>query len=104
MLPIPSLIIKISFVIKFLWNLTVYAVEREHIGFRQATGWGVSITRGAASAMMYSFVVVLVTSCRHVTTYLRDTILLRYIPLDSTFAFHQYAAWWGVFFAGKIVK
>jgi dual oxidase len=79
----------------------VYAVEREHVGFRQATGWGVSITRGAASAMMYSFVVILLTACRNVTSYLRDTILLRFIPFDSAFSFHQYVAWWAVFFVGK---
>lgn len=65
------------------------------------TGWGVPITRGAASGMMLSFSVVLLTTCRHITTWLRETPVHHYVPFDSIFSLHQYAAWWGIFFAGK---
>ncbi|RZC35513.1 dual oxidase 1-like, partial [Asbolus verrucosus] len=38
-----------------------YTVEREHSGLRRIAGYGVTITRGAASAMMFTYSSLLVT-------------------------------------------
>jgi dual oxidase len=48
--------------------------------------------------MMVAFSFVLLSTCRHVSTWLRETPVNRYVPLDSMIGFHQYAAWVGVFF------
>ena len=50
-----------------------YSVEREHGGLRQIAGYGVTVTRGAASAMMFTYSTLLVTMCRNMITYLRET-------------------------------
>ena len=82
-------------------TLADYSVEREHAGLRQIAGYGVSITRGAASGMMFTFSCLLVTMCRNLITFLRETFLHRFIPFDSAIAFHKYIAWWALGFTSK---
>ncbi|XP_071450360.1 dual oxidase 2-like [Hetaerina americana] len=77
-----------------------YSVEREHSGLRGITGYGVSVTRGAASAMMFSYSSILLTMCRNTITHLRETFLIEYIPFDSFIFLHKYIALWSFFFTG----
>lgn len=81
--------------------LTDYSVEREHSGLRQIAGYGVTVTRGAASAMMFTYSSLLITMCRNTITMLRDTFLHIYIPFDSAVSFHKYIAMWALVFTGK---
>ena len=75
-----------------------YAVEREHTGLRRIAGHGVTITRGAASGMMWAYSVLLITMARNFITYLRETIFNYYIPFDSYISFHKIVALNGLFF------
>ena len=75
-----------------------YAVEREHTGLRRIAGHGVTITRGAASGMMFTYSVLLLTMARNFITYLRETIFNYYIPFDSYISFHKIVALNGLFF------
>ncbi|CAB3380635.1 Hypothetical predicted protein [Cloeon dipterum] len=75
-----------------------YSVEREHGGLRQIAGYGVTVTRGAASAMMFTYSTLLVTMCRNTITFLRETWLSRFIPFDSAIQMHKYIAMWALAF------
>lgn len=78
-----------------------YAVEREQSGLRRICGYGVSITRGAASAMMFTYSSLLVTMCRNLITYLRETFLNRYVPFDGAVDMHKYIAFLSAVFTRK---
>lgn len=80
--------------------MTDYSVEREHSGLRRIAGYGVTVTRGAASAMMFTYSSMLITMCRNTITLLRDTPLHVYIPFDSAVQMHKYIAMWALFFTG----
>ncbi|XP_063244326.1 dual oxidase-like isoform X2 [Bacillus rossius redtenbacheri] len=69
-----------------------YSVEREHSGLRRIAGYGVTVTRGAASAMMFTYSTLLLTMCRSTITLLRDTFLHLYIPFDLAISAHKYIA------------
>ena len=84
----------------FYLVLTDYSIEREHRGLRRIAGYGVTVTRGAASAMMFTYSSLLVTMCRNLITKLRETFLHRYVPFDSALAMHKYIAFWALFFSG----
>ncbi|KAG5870630.1 hypothetical protein JTB14_023085 [Gonioctena quinquepunctata] len=75
-----------------------YTVEREHSGLRRIAGYGVTITRGAASAMMFTYSSLLVTMCRNTLTYLRETFANGYFPFDSSVEIHKYISLWGFIF------
>ncbi|KAI4457597.1 oxidase/peroxidase [Holotrichia oblita] len=70
-----------------------YSVEAEHGGLRRIAGYGVTVTRGAASAMMFTYSLLLVTMCRNLWCFLRDTAFSRYLPLDAMVEFHKYIAY-----------
>ena len=78
-----------------------YTVEREHSGLRRIAGYGVTITRGAASAMMFTYSSLLVTMCRNTITYLRDTVANNYFPFDASVEIHKYIALWAFIFTGN---
>ncbi|KAJ8953259.1 hypothetical protein NQ318_015841 [Aromia moschata] len=75
-----------------------YTVEREHSGLRRIAGYGVTITRGAASAMMFTYSSLLVTMCRNTITYLRDTVANNYFPFDASVEIHKYISLWAFVF------
>ncbi|XP_012261755.2 dual oxidase-like isoform X2 [Athalia rosae] len=75
-----------------------YHVEREHSGLRRIAGAGVTITRGAASAMMFTYSTLLLTMCQNTITILRETLLQYYVPFDSSLDMHKYTACWALFF------
>lgn len=82
-------------------TLTDFSVEREHSGLRQILGYGVTITRGSASAMMFTYSTLLITMCHNTITILRSTVLQFYIPIDSAIEMHTYIAYWALVFTGK---
>jgi len=87
--------------IQYVWYFScgaVFAIEREQAGLRRICGYGVTITRGAASAMMFTYASLLVTMCRNLITFLRDTFLHVYIPFDDAVSMHKYIAFWAAFF------
>eukprot|EP00117_Sycon_ciliatum_P014232 scpid13674/ scgid14577/ Dual oxidase 1; Large NOX 1; Long NOX 1; NADPH thyroid oxidase 1; Thyroid oxidase 1 len=69
-----------------------YSVEREHRGLRRIAGYGITVTRGAASAMMFTYSTLLVTMCRNFITRLRETPVNRFIPFDAAHTFHKVVA------------
>ena len=77
-------------------------MEREWAGLRRICGHGVSVTRGAASAMMFTYSSLLVTMCRNLITALRETVLHRYVPFDSAVTMHRIIAWIAIIVSGKI--
>lgn len=77
-----------------------YTVEREHSGLRMIMSYGISVTRGAAAAMSFTFSILLLTMCRNLITWLRGTFLNLYVPFDSHVAFHKLVAWTALFFTG----
>ncbi|XP_076646950.1 dual oxidase 2-like isoform X2 [Halictus rubicundus] len=82
----------------FMERFYYYSVEREHSGLRQILGYGLAVTRGAASGIMFTYSMLLITMCSNIITLLRDTILQLYIPFDSMIEMHKYTACWGLFF------
>lgn len=75
-----------------------YSVEREHAGLRRIAGYGVTITRGAASGMMFTYSVLLLTMARNFITFLRETIFNYYVPFDSYISAHKIIALTALFF------
>lgn len=75
-----------------------YSVEREKSGLRQIMSYGLSVTRGAAAGMSFTFSLLLITMCRNLITFLRGTFLNLYIPFDSHVAFHKIVAWTALVF------
>lgn len=82
----------------FVERAYYYSVEREFAGLRRIAGYGVTITRGAASVMMWTYAVLLVTMSRNFITFLRETIFNYYIPFDSYISFHKICALTGLVF------
>jgi dual oxidase len=64
--------------------------------------YGISMTRGAAAVMSFTFSLLLLTMCRNIITWLRGTFLNLHIPFDSHVAFHKVVAWTALFFTGMI--
>ena len=75
-----------------------YSVESEQGGLRRIAGYGVTITRGAASGMMWTYSILLITMSRNFITYLRETSLGYYVPFDSYITFHKIVALTGMMF------
>lgn len=76
-------------------------MEQEHSGLRRILGYGLIITRGAASAMMFTYSTLLIMMCHNTITILRDTVLRFYIPFDSAIEMHKYIAYWALIFTGE---
>ncbi|KAK3606271.1 hypothetical protein CHS0354_037947 [Potamilus streckersoni] len=76
----------------FVERAYYYSYEREDSGLRKIAGYGVTVTRGAASVMMWTYSSLLVTMCRNTITFLRETFFHRFIPFDSAHAMHKIIA------------
>ncbi|GBM06687.1 Dual oxidase 2 [Araneus ventricosus] len=83
----------------FIQKAYYYSVEAEHTGFRRVAGYGVTVTRGAASSMMFAYSTILLTMCRNTITFLRETFFHQYIPFDAAITFHKYIAFWALIFS-----
>ncbi|KAI0214791.1 Dual oxidase [Lamellibrachia satsuma] len=75
-----------------------YAIEQEHRGFRSIGGYWVSLSRGGAAGMSFSFSFILLTMCRNLITKLRETVLNQYLPFDAHVTFHVIVAYTAFFF------
>ena len=82
----------------FIERAYYYSTEQEHGGLRRIAGYGVTITRGAASGMMWTYSVLLITMSRNFITYLRETSFNYYVPFDSYITFHKIVAFTGLLF------
>lgn len=82
----------------FIQKAYSYSVEAEHTGFRRIAGYGVTVSRGAASALMFAYATILLTMCRNTITFLRETFFHKFIPFDAAISFHKYIAVWALFF------
>ena len=78
-------------------------MQYEHKGLRSITGYGISITRGAAAGMSFTFSLLLLTMCRNIITRLRETVLNLYIPFDSHVEFHKVVAYTALAFTSTPV-
>ncbi|KAK3606272.1 hypothetical protein CHS0354_037948 [Potamilus streckersoni] len=76
----------------FVERAHYYSFEREDYGLRRIAGYGVTVTRGAASVMMWTYSTLLVTMSKNTITFLRETFLHRFIPFDSAYAMHKLIA------------
>ncbi|XP_078316138.1 dual oxidase 2-like [Crassostrea virginica] len=81
----------------FLERAFYYSFERETGGLRRIAGYGVTVTRGAASAMMFTYCALLITMSRNMITFFRETFLHRFIPWDSMHALHKFIAYQALF-------
>ncbi|XP_050459016.1 dual oxidase 2-like isoform X1 [Cataglyphis hispanica] len=82
----------------FAERVYYYSIQREHSGLRRILGYGLTITRGAASAMMFAYSTLLIMMCHNTITVLRTTVLQFYIPFDSAIEMHKYIACWALVF------
>ena len=82
----------------FVERAYYYSTETEQGGLRRIAGYGVTITRGAASGMMWTYSVLLITMSRNFITYLRETPFNYYVPFDSYIAFHKIVAFTALLF------
>ncbi|XP_055864170.1 dual oxidase 2-like [Biomphalaria glabrata] len=82
----------------FIERAYYYSFEREHAGLRRMAGYGVSVTRGAASAQMVTYASLLVTMSQNTLTFLRETFLHRFIPFDNAHDMHLYIAFLAIMF------
>ena len=82
----------------FVERAYYYSTETEHGGLRRIAGYGVTITRGAASGMMWTYSILLITMSRNFITYLRETPFNYYVPFDSYITFHKIVAFTGLMF------
>lgn len=65
---------------------------------------GIIVSRGTAASISFMFSYMLLTMCRNLITFLRETFLNRYIPFDAAVDFHRWIAMSAVVLASKISK
>ena len=82
----------------FVERAYYYSTETEQGGLRRIAGYGVTITRGAASGMMWTYSVLLITMSRNFITYLRETPFNYYVPFDAYISFHKIVAFTALLF------
>lgn len=78
-----------------------YALKTEHKGIRQVTEWGLIISRSAAAAISFHYSFILLTMCRNLITFCRETFLNNFIPFDAAVGFHKQIAYVAIVETGK---
>ncbi|XP_063786038.1 dual oxidase 1-like [Pseudophryne corroboree] len=76
----------------FLERAYHYAFESQHIGIAEVTLPAIIISRGTAASISFMFSYILLTMCRNLITFLRETFLNQYIPFDAAVEFHRLIA------------
>ncbi|XP_075064233.1 dual oxidase 1-like [Mixophyes fleayi] len=76
----------------FLERAYYYAFESQHSGIAEVTLPGIIVSRGAAASISFMFSYILLTMCRNLITFLRETFLNQYIPFDAAVEFHRLIA------------
>ncbi|XP_068131700.1 dual oxidase 1-like isoform X2 [Hyperolius riggenbachi] len=69
-----------------------YAFESQHTGIAEVTLPAIIVSRGSAASISFMFSYILLTMCRNLLTFLRETFLNQYIPFDSALEFHRLIA------------
>nr|XP_033776119.1 dual oxidase 1-like [Geotrypetes seraphini] len=76
----------------FVERAYYYAYESQHTGIAQVTLIGIIISRGSAASISFLYAYILLTMCRNLITFLRETFLNCYIPFDAAVDFHRLIA------------
>ncbi|XP_040602121.1 dual oxidase 1 isoform X2 [Mesocricetus auratus] len=76
----------------FLERAYYYAFAAHHSGITDTTRVGIILSRGTAASISFMFSYILLTMCRNLITFLRETFLNRYIPFDAAVDFHRLIA------------
>ncbi|XP_074862479.1 dual oxidase 2-like [Carettochelys insculpta] len=76
-----------------------YAFASPSTGIAQTTYVGIVISRGAAASISFMYSYILLTMCRNLITFLRETFLNRYIPFDAAVDFHRWVAMGALIFS-----
>ncbi|XP_059558495.1 dual oxidase 2 isoform X1 [Myotis daubentonii] len=69
-----------------------YAFASPPSGISQTTFVGIILSRGTAASVSFMFSYILLTMCRNLITFLRETFLNRYVPFDAAVDFHRWIA------------
>uniref|UniRef100_A0A8C9ALZ4 NAD(P)H oxidase (H2O2-forming) n=1 Tax=Prolemur simus TaxID=1328070 RepID=A0A8C9ALZ4_PROSS len=76
----------------FLERAYYYTFAAHHRGITDTTRVGIILSRGTAASVSFMFSYILLTMCRNLITFLRETFLNRYIPFDAAVDFHRLIA------------
>ncbi|XP_048188150.1 dual oxidase 2 [Perognathus longimembris pacificus] len=69
-----------------------YAFSSPPTDIEETTYVGIILSRGTAASISFMFSYILLTMCRNLITFLRETFLNRYIPFDAAVDFHRWIA------------
>ncbi|XP_008581323.1 PREDICTED: dual oxidase 1 [Galeopterus variegatus] len=76
----------------FLERAYYYAFAAHHVGITDTTRVGIILSRGTAASISFMYSYLLLTMCRNLITFLRETFLNRYVPFDAAVDFHRLIA------------
>ncbi|OCT87021.1 hypothetical protein XELAEV_18020714mg [Xenopus laevis] len=76
----------------FVERAYYYGFASPASGIADSTYIGLIISRGSAASISFMFSYMLLTMCRNLITFLRETFLNRYIPFDAAVDFHRLIA------------
>ncbi|OCT89499.1 dual oxidase 2 [Xenopus laevis] len=76
----------------FVERAYYYGFASPASGIADSTYIGLIISRGSAASISFMFSYMLLTMCRNLITFLRETFLNRYIPFDAAVDFHRFIA------------
>ncbi|EDL80031.1 rCG26886, isoform CRA_a [Rattus norvegicus] len=85
----------------FLERAYYYAFAAHHSGITDTTRVGIILSRGTAASISFMFSYILLTMCRNLITFLRETFLNRYIPFDAAVDFHRFIASTAIILTGR---
>ncbi|KAL6035782.1 hypothetical protein STEG23_005179 [Scotinomys teguina] len=85
----------------FLERAYYYAFAAHHSGITDTTRVGIILSRGTAASISFMFSYILLTMCRNLITFLRETFLNRYIPFDAAVDFHRLIASTAIILTGR---
>ncbi|XP_072258371.1 dual oxidase 2-like [Pyxicephalus adspersus] len=69
-----------------------YGFASPSTGIAEVTYVGLIISRGSAACISFMYSFILLTMCRNLITFLRETFLNQYIPFDAAVDFHRLIA------------
>ncbi|KAK1339018.1 hypothetical protein QTO34_019687 [Cnephaeus nilssonii] len=85
----------------FLERAYYYAFASPPSGIAQTTFVGIILSRGTAASISFMFSYILLTMCRNLITFLRETFLNRYVPFDAAVDFHRLIASTAIVLTGR---
>uniref|UniRef100_A0A6I8P7D8 NAD(P)H oxidase (H2O2-forming) n=1 Tax=Ornithorhynchus anatinus TaxID=9258 RepID=A0A6I8P7D8_ORNAN len=76
----------------FVERAYYYAFASPPSGIAKTTFVGIILSRGTAASVSFMFSYILLTMCRNLITFLRETFLNLYVPFDAAVDFHRWIA------------